>query len=54
MDFREATVVVAGQVELEAWAAALMLQLGPTASTAMVEQLVMAELAVLVRTERRE
>ena len=29
-------------------------RLGPTVSTAMVEQLVMAELGVLVRTERRE
>jgi hypothetical protein len=29
-------------------------QLGPTVSTAMVEQLAMAEPGVLVRTERRE
>ncbi len=29
-------------------------RLGPTASTAMVEQLAMAALGVLVRTERRE
>ena len=29
-------------------------RLGPTASTAMVEQLAMAELGAWVRTERRE
>ena len=47
-------MVVAGQVELEAWAAALMLQLGPTASTGMVEQLAMAATAARALTERRE
>jgi len=31
-----------------------LVRLGPTASTAMVEQLAMAGMGVLVRTERRE